>query len=135
MKTLKAIAITLVVVFTLLASGCGETNFSPNSMEMEQHASGVDVVVKASNDKKLTKNVWNLCTNVVIDETTEGEMGAEYIYVAFFSDKTKDYAVFTLYSNGSCCLGEEFDVFYEVKNGKEIYDELLEYYNECPEKE
>ena len=74
-------------------------------------------------------------TNIIIDYDTEGEMGTEYIYVAFFDDQTDDYGVFTLYSNGSCCLAEEFDVFYSVKNGEKIYQKLLEYYEQLPENE
>jgi len=135
MKFLKGIAITLSLVCVLMLVGCGESNFSPDSFEMEYRTSQSKTEVKASSDEKLVNKVWKLCTGVSIDEAAEGEMGNEYIYVAFFNKNTEDYAVFTLYSNGACCLGEEFDVFYQLRDGEKIYKELLEIYNECPKKQ
>lgn len=134
MKKLKSAAIMLIAVCMFLITGCGD-EFTPTSMEFDIVGNSTYSATKVCDDQKLTREVWKLCTDVIIDYDTEGEMGTEYIYVAFFDDQTDDYGVFTLYSNGSCCLAEEFDVFYSVKNGEKIYQELLEYYEQLPENE
>ncbi len=135
MKTTKSVILTVVAIFMIFAVGCGSDGFKPTNLEMEIAGNTDYTATKICSDKKTTEKVWSLCTDILIDYDAEGEMGTEYIYVAFFDDDVKEYGVFTLYSNGSCCLAEDFDTFYKVKGGEKLYEKLFDYYKDLPEKE
>ena len=58
----------------------------------------------------------------------EGQIDVSYLYLRFYNEDLSTYIIFTIYENGSCCLGEEFEDFYKVENGRQAYVDLVELY-------
>lgn len=136
MRKAKSLILAFIAVLTVFAVGCTNSDeFMPTNLEMKTAGNSEYTAVKVCTDEKTVKKIWSLCTDILIDYDTEGEMGTEYVYVAFFDDDVNEYGVFTLYNNGSCCLAEDFDTFYKVKGGENLFEKLFDYYKQLPEEE
>lgn len=128
----KIIAILLALCFVFCIAGCEESydaydNFQPagvlivdciNGNEYETHIDDADFAEKMLNEfKKLD-----------IDTDKEGELGSSYLYMRFYDENQSTLLIFTIYDNGSCCLGEEYYDFYTVTDGRQAYIDLCEFY-------
>lgn len=134
MKILKNVcAILLIVSLSLGLIGCAEgdeyDNFDPVGVRVVEAISGAkyETVIE---DEKTTKKMWNQFDSLVIDTEKRGEMGTAYLYMCFYNEDQSTLGIFTIYENGSCCLGEDFENFYTVQNGENIYLELCDIYTE-----
>ena len=46
----------------------------------------------------------------------------------FYDEDKSTLLIFTIYDNGSCCLGREYEEFYTVEDGRQKYIDLCEFY-------
>ncbi len=134
MKNIKSlISIFVIICLCFCMAGCGEKdefeNFDPIGVRVVENAAGVQYETNID-DKAVTQRLWNRFIDLDIDEDEEGEMGSAYIYLCFYDDSETTLGVFTIYENGSCCLGEDFDTFYVVEDGVQVYLDLSEIYTE-----
>lgn len=131
MKILKGV-ISLIIVFSMMfcLGGCDTDEFDgfvPTKVRVVDYLRGSqnEVVIE---DSETTQKLWQRFKDLYIDTDTEGEMGSSYLYLCFYNDDQSTLAIFTIYDNGSCCLGEDFKTFYTVRNGYEEYNEMCNIY-------
>lgn len=137
LKNIIAIVLSLCIVFCV--TGCSEEtdpydNFKPigvyvvENMGSRQFESHIE-------DKELTQKMWQVVDKLNIDETKRGSMGSAYIYMCFYDENESTLGIFTIYENGSCCVGEEFENFYTVVDGENVFMEFYNLYTSyAPEK-
>ena len=127
----RVIAVIMSVCLMLCFVGCGEgdeyDNFDPVGVRVVESIGGTQFET-VIDDEKITKKMWNTFDNLVIDTESRGEMGSSYIYMCFYNEDQSTLGIFTIYENGACCLGEDFERFYTVTDGEEIYMELCDIY-------
>ena len=130
MKIFKGAAAMIMCVCLMLGIvGCGDEydNFRPVGVRVVESIGGsqYETVI---DDAKTAKKMWNVFDTLVIEEDKSAEMGSAYVYMCFYNEDQSALGVFTIYENGSCCLGEDFKTFYTVADGKEVYLELCDIY-------
>lgn len=135
MKILKnTVVIILSICLLLTFAGCAEKKDEYDSFEPV----GVTVVESIGStqyetsidDKEITQKMWDVFANLELNLDERGEMGSSYIYMCFYNEDQSTLAIFTIYENGACCLGEDFSTFYTVYNGEDVYMELLDIYTD-----
>ena len=52
----------------------------------------------------------------------------------FYDENEDTFLIFTIYENGSCCLGEDYEDFYKVTDGRQKYIDLCDLYSSFEEK-
>ncbi len=134
MKRIKIIvSLILAMCLTFCAVGCGQSDefedFDPIGVRIVENAAGAQYETNID-DKEITQKLWNRFIDLDIDDEEEGEIGSAYIYLCFYDDSETTLGVFTIYENGSCCLGEDFDTFYVVDDGVQVYIDLCDIYTE-----
>lgn len=133
MNSLKKIfALLLAMCLILCVVGCEESyepydNFEPagvlvidylNGTKYETHIDDADYAeVMLKEFKKLDINTLE-----------EGELDSAYLYLRFYDEDQSTLLIFTIYENGSCCLGEEYDELYKVTDGRQKYIDLCALY-------
>ncbi len=133
MKKIK-LAVSVILAFCLMLCllGCAETDefegFDPIGVRVVENVSGVTYQTDID-DKEYVDKLWNKFKRLDTDDYEDGEMGSSYIYMCFY-DAEQTLAVFTMYNNGSCCLGEDFKTFYAIKNGVQAYLDFCEIHTE-----
>lgn len=134
MKIVKNMfAILLSLCLVLCATGCAEgdayDNFVPAGVQVVEsiHGAEFETLVK---DATIAKKMWNVFDDLVIDTEQRGEVGSAYLYMCFYNEDKSTLAIFTIYENGSCCLGEDFEKFYVVDDGADIFAKLCDIYTE-----
>ncbi len=131
--------IIFVLSICLLVSfvGCGEKDeydsFEPAGVLIVESIGGTQFETNIE-DEELTKKLWDTFDNLYIDLEQRGKMGSSYIYMCFYNEDESTLAIFTIYENGACCLGEDFENFYTVQNGEDAYMEFAELYTDYVEK-
>ncbi len=135
MKILKNTVVLILSICLLLTFvGCAEKKDEYDSFEPV----GVTVVESIGStqyetsidDKEIAQKMWNVFANLELNLDERGEMGSSYIYMCFYNEDQSTLAIFTIYENGDCCLGEDFSNFYTVYNGEDVYMELLDIYTD-----
>lgn len=128
-KSLLAVILTLCLAFCF--AGCGDEydNFEPVGVQIIESIAGVQYEVNID-DLKTTKKMWSTFDTLTIDTEKEAEMGSAYLYLCFYDEDQSTLGIFTIYDNGSCCLGEDFQTFYAVDNGEQVYLDLCDIYTE-----
>lgn len=133
MNTLKRIMTSILVVcLVFCAVGCAETdetydNFKPAGVLIVDCISGDQHETNIEN-ADYAQQMLDAFEELTIDTNTAGEMGTAYLYMRFYDESQTTFLIFTIYDNGSCCLGEEFYDFYTVVNGRQAYVDLCELY-------
>ena len=128
----KLTAMLLALCFVLCAVGCEEVyapydNFKPAGVLIIDCISGNEYETNIKNAdfaEKMLKEFKKLD----IDTETEGEIDSAYLYMRFYDESESTLLIFTIYENGSCCLGEEYEDFYKVADGRQAYIDLCEFY-------
>lgn len=139
MKILKNTVILIISLCLLFnCVGCGQEDeldsFEPVGVTVVESI-GTTQFETNIDDPKIAKKMWDVFANLDINLDERGEMGSSYIYMCFYNEDQSTLAVFTIYENGVCCLGEDFSSFYKVYNGEDIYMQLLDIYTDySPEK-
>lgn len=134
----KFVAIVLSICLLLTFVGCGESNdvydnFEPagvtvvESIGSTQYETSID-------DKETAQKMWDVFANLELNLDKRGEMGSSYIYMCFYNEDQSTLAIFTIYENGSCCLGEDFSSFYTVYNGEEVFMDIYDIYTDYVQK-
>lgn len=134
MKNLKsAFAILLSMCLMLCMVGCGAgdeyDNFVPAGVSIVESIGGAEFETLVE-DATLAQQMWDKFDDLTIDTTQRGEVGSAYLYMCFYNTDKSTLAIFTIYENGSCCLGEDFETFYVVENGENIFVELCDMYTD-----
>lgn len=138
MKILKNTLIFILSVCLLITFvGCGETdeydNFEPAGVYIVESIGGTQFETDIS-DKKIAEKLWKTFDNLYIDIDQRGRMGSSYIYMCFYSKDQSTLGIFTIYENGACCLGEDFENLYVVQDGAEAYLDFLKIYTDYVQK-
>ena len=138
MNTFKKIfALLLALCCAFCVVGCEEKYDKYDDFE----PAGV-LVVDCINGNQYEKNIDNAdfaedmlneFKRLDIDTDTDGKMGYSYLYMRFYDENQSTFLIFTIYDNGSCCLGEEYYDFYTVTNGRQAYIDLCEFYESYSE--
>lgn len=138
MNTLKKI-ITLLLTLCLMLCvvGCAEKyepydNFKPAGVLIVDCLNGVEYETHID-DAAYANTMLRAFKELNIDTTTEGEVGSSYLYMRFYNEDQSTLLIFTIYENGSCCLGEEYEDFYTVIDGRQAYIDLCELYESYSE--
>lgn len=136
-KNTLVIILSMCLVFCMVGCAEGDTydNFNPVGVRVVESINGsqFETVVK---DETIAKKMWEKFEGIVVDTEIRGEMGSAYLYMCFYDETQTTLGIFTIYENGSCCLGEDFKTFYTVEDGQKIYVELCDMYTDyVPEKE
>ena len=130
----KSIALILAFAVCFCIVGCSEKSGYDDYDDFEP--AGVYIVDLIGGTKHPThiKNpefaevMFDAFEDLKINTDQEGTMDASYLYLRFYNEDLSTYIIFTIYENGSCCLGEEFKEFYTVENGRQAYIDLCELY-------
>lgn len=128
----KIFALLLVLCLAFCIMGCEEEydaydNFEPSGVLIVDCLSGNQYKTNID-DADFAKSMFDEFEKLNIDTATEGEMGSSYLYMRFYNEKQDTFLIFTIYDNGSCCLGEEYYDFYTVTDGRQAYVDLCEFY-------
>lgn len=140
MKVFKnIIALVLTVCLVVGLTGCGGDeydNFEPVGVQVVECIGGSQYETLIE-DKEIAQKMWNTFQNINIDTDTEAEQGYSYLYMCLYNEDQSVLAIFTIYENGACCLGEDFQTFYTVTDGRDVYLDLCDIYTsyEAPETE
>lgn len=139
MNTLKkSIALFAAIFLTLFSVGCSEKYDDYDSFK----PAGVYIVDRIGDEKYETdidnadyaQKMLDEFKKLNIDTDTEGEMGSAYLYMRFYDENEDTFLIFTIYENGSCCLGEDYEDFYKVTDGRQKYIDLCDLYSSFEEK-
>ncbi len=139
MKKSRAI-ISILVAFILLfcAVGCAETDdfdgFEPVGVVVVENINGTKYDSKVD-DYETTQKLWSKFKKLDINEEADGSVGSSYLYLCFYDKSETTLGVFTIYDNGCCCLGEDFNTLYTVTDGRSAYLELCDIYTETENNE
>ena len=128
----KSIALLLALCLMLWAVGCAEKydeydNFEPAGVYIVDCINGTQYktdIADADYAEKMLDEFEKLDINTALD----GEVGSSYLYMRFYNEDQSTLLIFTIYENGSCCLGEEYEDFYTVTGGRQAYIDLCEFY-------
>ncbi len=135
MKLLKnVIALFLAFCLMLCLVGCGDEydDFKPVGVRVVESIGGTQYETMIE-DEEIAKQMWNTFEDIEIDIETEAEMGSSYLYMCLYNEDQSTLAIFTIYENGACCLGEDFTTFYTVTDGINVYLELCDIYTSYEE--
>ena len=133
MNTLKrTLALITVIALMLFSVGCSESNDDYDNFK----PAGVFIVDCMGEDKYETdidnaehaEEMLNEFKKLEIDTDSEGEIGSAYLYMRFYDENSDTFLIFTIYENGSCCLGEDYENFYKVTDGRQKYIDLCGLY-------
>lgn len=133
MKILKkTTALLLLLCLMLCASGCADdyedyNNFKPAGVYIVDCINGENYETNID-DADYADKMLKEFKKLEIDTATEGEIGSAYLYMRFYDEDQSTLLIFTIYENGSCCLGEDYEEFYKVTNGRQKYIDLCDMY-------
>ena len=139
MNTLKkSIALFTAVLLTLFFVGCAEKHDEYDDFKPV----GVYIIDRIGDEKYETdidnadyaQKMLDEFKKLNIDTDAEGEMGSAYLYMRFYDENEDTFLIFTIYENGSCCLGEDYEDFYKVTDGRQKYMDLCDLYSSFEEK-
>ncbi len=137
MKKIRlALSALLAVCLTICLFGCSEPIESDGLDGF--NPVGVVVVEKTAigsyetqiDDLEVTQQLWERFRELEIVEDYSATMGSAYVYLCFYDESQNNLGIFTIYDNGSCCVGENFTTFYTVEDGVQAY---LDFGNICEE--
>lgn len=128
----KSITLFLVLCLVFGTVGCAERypdydNFKPAGVYIVDCINGTKYKTDIK-DADYAKKIFDEFDKLKVNTLSEGEMDASYLYLRFYNEDQSTLIIFTIYENGSCCLGEEFKDFYTVTGGRQAYIDLCELY-------
>ena len=130
----KSIALIMVICIAFCAVGCSQEviypdydNFEPAGVYINDFIGG-EHYKKDINDPVFAKKLFEKFDSLEINTDQEGELDAAYVYLRFYNEDYSTLIIFSIYENGSCCLGEEFEDLYTVKDGRQAYIDLVKLY-------
>lgn len=134
----KSFALILTVCILLLTVGCGEKsydeydNFSPAGVYVIDCINGANYETNIE-DADAAEKILSEFKKLDINTSVDGEMSTSYLYLRFYDEEKATFLIFTIYDNGACCLGEDFEEFYTVTGGRQAYIDLCDLYAEYTE--
>ncbi len=133
MKKLKLIiALILALCLSFCMLGCEEdplANFNPVGLRVVEKSSGLEFET-AIEDQAIVQKFWQKFNELEIIDDGTATMGTAYIYMCFYDESETTLGVFTVYNNGSCCMGEDFTTFYTITDGLQAYNDFCEIHDE-----
>lgn len=134
MKMLKSVfAVILSLSLILCMAGCAEgdeyDNFVPAGVQIVECINGAQFETLVE-DATIAQKMWDEFQGLTIDTEKRGEVGSAYLYMCFYNVDKSVLAIFTIYENGACCMGEDFSTFYTIDNGADIFARLCDIYTE-----
>ncbi len=129
-KSFFAIVLTLSLMFSIVGCAGDEYDrFEPIGVQVIESIAGIQYEVKID-DPKIVKKMWSKFDLLTIDTEKEAEMGSAYLYLCFYDEAQSTLGIFTIYNNGVCCLGEDFETFYTVDDGEQVYLDFCDIYTD-----
>lgn len=130
----KSVALILAICLCFCFVGCGAEevysdydNFEPAGVYIVDLIGGTKFPTTID-DPEFAQTLFDKFDSLEINTDEEGEIDASYLYLRFYNEDQSTLVIFTIYENGSCCLGEEFEEFYKVVDGRQAYIDLCELY-------
>lgn len=125
----RVTALLLVVCVAVCLVGCGDaySKFKPAGVDIIDRINGEQYEYSIDDEKTATE-MWKIFKGLEIYEDDEAELGQAYLHMTFYNEDGSTEAVFTIYENGSCCLGYDYQTLYTVEGGRTAYIELCELY-------
>ena len=130
----KSMALIMTICLALYVTGCGQEasypeydNFEPAGVYINDFMGG-EHYEKDIDDPAFAKKMFEKFDSLEINTDQEGELDSAYLYLRFYNEDYSTLIIFSIYENGSCCLGEEFENLYKVKDGRQAYIELVKLY-------
>ena len=129
-KKLIALLVTMCLLFCV--TGCDERyepydSFNPAGVVIVDCING-NQYLKTIDDAEFADKMFVAYKKLKIDTDTEGELDSAYLYLEFYNKDKSTLLIFTIYENGSCCLGREYEDLYTVEDGRKKYVELCDIY-------
>lgn len=130
----KIVASLLAACMIVSIAGCGgktvEKTFVPAGVYIVDYINQKEYKY-IIDDKEVATELWQKYATLEFAEDTTAEVGASYLLLRFYNEDVSEEVLFTIYENGSCCLGRDYDTVYKVENGRTAYVELVEIYETC----
>lgn len=127
LKKVTALILTFCIAFCLLGCGDEYSKFSPSGVEIVDRLNSSQYEYQID-DEETAEKMWKMYKGLEIYENSEAELGEAYLFMRFYNKDGSTEAVFTIYENGSCCLGYDYDTLYTVEDGRSAYMEFCELY-------
>lgn len=134
LKKTLAVAMALVLCFCVI--GCEDDvsypdydNFEPAGVYINDFIGGEHYKTDIE-DAEFAQKMFDKFDSLEINTEKQGEIDAAYLYLRFYNQDKSTLIIFSIYENGSCCLGEQFgkDEIYTVENGRQAYIDLCSLY-------
>lgn len=132
MNFLKKIAtVLLVACMTVSLIGCGEkevnNTFTPAGVYIVDYINSKEYKY-IIDDPEVAAQMWQKYSTLNIIEDETAQVDASYLFLRFYNEDVSAEVIFTIYENGTCCLGRDYQTLYKVENGRTAYVELVEIY-------
>ena len=129
-KKITTLVLTLCLIFCVV--GCAEKyekydNFKPTGVYIVDCINGTQYKIDID-DAVYAQIMLDEFKKLDVNTSVEGEIDSSYLYLRFYNEDQSTFIIFTIYENGSCCLGEEFQDFYTVTGGRQAYIDLCNLY-------
>lgn len=139
MKTFRKITIFLLVISTVFCFvGCGERFTRSDRLSEAQEIDVAGVYIEdytggkryryLIDDKTDANEIFNEFLSFDYQEDSTAKAGASYILFRFYDKEWKKECVYVIYENGVCCIGRDYDTFYTIENGRTVYMDLADMY-------
>lgn len=115
------------MLFCLVGCGGESDGFQPVGVKVVESIGDTNYETLID-DEQTAKKMWKTFDSLIVDTEEKGEKGSSYLYMCFYDENQTSLGIFTIYENGSCCLGDDFENFYTISDGKSIYSELCDIY-------
>lgn len=127
MKKLSVIFLTVLMIF---AVGCAE-EFEPASVQIEYGVDKGYFNVKESDSELTVREIWKYYEDEIeVTEKVDSDKVYPYIYLRFFDEDKKKSVILTVFDDGTCCIGDDMETTYTVTNGRNVYLQLCEFYED-----
>lgn len=136
--TLVAVLLIAAVAVGCTFTGATDDNatFTPDTVAMVQPLSSA-FPPDAITDADTVEYLWNLYQSFNFDGTAEtiGKENVWSIAVAFSNSATDESESFTIHQGGLCVLGEDYETYYILVDGANIYNDFLRCFEEAKDAE
>ena len=126
----KIVAVLLVASMCISLVGCTKevsNSFVPAGVYIIDYINETEYKY-VIDDVEATATIWQKYATLTMSEDDTAQIDTSYLFLRFYNEDLSEEVVFTIYQNGTCCLGRNYDQLYKVENGRTAYVDLVELY-------